>query len=503
MDRPSTDAPAAESPRTRLPLARLLRLGGGPAAFAVVLALPLGGLSPEAQRLAAIFAWAVAYWTTETLPPGVTALMAAALAIVLGVAPARTVLAGYADPVIFLFLGSFVLAEAMRQSGLDRRLAASMLRRRWATRTPGRLLATVGVIACALSLWVSNTATTAMLLPIGVGLAGRLGPPDDPGAPRFGLGLMLMLAWGSSVAVGIPVGSPPNLIAIGLVREMTDRRLTFFDWTAVAMPLTVAMLGLSWLILRWLYREPREPWAFAGADIQAGEWAPGPWSVAERCVAGVFAGAALGWMLPGAVAFVASPEAPAARWLDARLPESAVALGAAVLLFCLPAGLATGPPAAAWRRLATIDWGTILLFGGGLSLGRLMLETGLAAAAGRLIALLTGTESVWPLTALAVVSGVLLSELTSNTASASVLVPIVIALAQAEGLSPVPPALGAALGASFGFMLPISTPPNAIVYGSGLVPLREMIRAGALLDVAGAVLIWLGLRLLCPLLGIM
>jgi sodium-dependent dicarboxylate transporter 2/3/5 len=151
---------------------------------------------------------------------------------------------------------------------------------------------------------------------------------------------------------------------------------------------------------------------------------------------------------------------------------------------------------------SAIDWGTILLFGGGIALGRLMFETGLAETIGRALVRVSGAESVWALTAVAIVAGVLLSEAASNTASASVIVPVMIAMAQGMGVSPVPPALGAALGASFGFMLPVSTPPNAIVYGSGLVPLQEMIRAGLFLDLGGIAVIWLGLRLLCPLLGL-
>jgi sodium-dependent dicarboxylate transporter 2/3/5 len=500
MDRSREAGPDAGG---HAPSRRALRLASGPVAFAVVLSLPLGGLSAEAHRLAAIFALAVVYWITEALPLAVTALLASGLAIVLGVAPARAVLAPYADPVIFVFLGSFVLAEALKESGLDWRIAASLLRRRWATRTPGRLLATIGVVTCTLSLWVSNTASTAMMLPIGLGLVRGLGAAADAAGSRYGTGLILMLAWSSSVAVGIPVGSPPNLIAIGLVREMTARRLTFFDWVAVTMPLTALMLALCWLILRGLYRTPGGSWpaALGGAARDGAQ--PRPWTAAERSVAAVFAATALLWMLPGAVALATSPESAPARWLEARLPEAAVAIGAAVMLFCLPTGLGRGAQAAAWRRMAAIDWGTILLFGGGLSLGRLMFDSGLAGAAGEALARLAGAESVWALTALAIVAGVILSELTSNTASASVLVPIVIAVAQAGGVSPLPPVLGAALGASFGFMLPISTPPNAIVYGSGRVPLRDMIRAGALLDVTGAALIWLALRVLCPRLGMM
>jgi sodium-dependent dicarboxylate transporter 2/3/5 len=479
-----------------------LRLAAGPAAFVVLVALPMPSLSPEAHRLAAVFAWVVVYWVTQALPLAITALLSSVLAITLGVAPARDVLAPYADPVIFLFVGSFILAEAMKTTGLDRRFAVALLSRRWATRSPGHLLAAVGIITCTVSLWISNTATTAMMLPLGLGLLRALGPLGDVATSRYPVGLLLMLTWASSVAVGIPVGSPPNLIAIGLVRELTGRSLTFFDWTVVTMPATVAMLAICWLILRRLYREPADLAAGASAFVAAERLRLGPWTTAQRCVAGVFAAAAALWMLPGAVAAATSPVGPVARWLEGRLPESAVALGASVMLFVLPTGLSRGDQAVAWKRMAAIDWSTILLFGGGLSLGRLMFETRLAEAVGAAMARGFGADSLWSLTAVAIVTGVLLSETCSNTASASMVVPVMIAIAQATGVSPVPPALGAALGASLGFMLPVSTPPNAIIYGSGLVPLREMIRAGAVLDVLGALVIWLTLRLLCPLLGV-
>jgi sodium-dependent dicarboxylate transporter 2/3/5 len=460
-------------------------------------------VSPEASRLAAVFAWAVVYWITEALPMAVTALLASVLSILLGIAPARAVLAPYADPIIFLFLGSFIIAEAMRASGLDRRFAFALLRREWATRSPSRLLGTVGVITCAVSLWVSNTATTAMMLPVGIGLLGGLGRIGDPAQSRFPIGLLLMLTWSSSVAVGIPVGSPPNLIAIGLVRELAGRRLTFFDWVAVTMPATVLMLALCWLLLRTLYREGGAVAGELRGYVEAETRRLGPWTRAQVNVAVVFGTACALWMLPGAAAMLASPEAPLPRFFEAHLPESAVALGAAVLLFLLPTDLGRGEFTISWRRAAGIDWGTILLFGGGLSLGRLMFETGLAEAVGGAVLRVSGAQSVWALTAAAIVVGILLSETCSNTASASMLIPVVIAVAQATGASPVPPALGAALGASFGFMLPVSTPPNAIVYGSGLVPLREMIRSGIYLDASGAVLIWLSLRALCPLFGVM
>jgi sodium-dependent dicarboxylate transporter 2/3/5 len=481
---------------------RAAGLAAGPLLFAAVLLAPLAGLPREAHLLAAVFAWTVAWWVSEAVPVAVTALASSALAIVLGIAPAKIVLASYADPVIFLFIGSFMLARAMQGSGLDARFAFALLRHDWATRTPLRLLATIGVVTCAVSLWVSNTATTAVMLPIGIGLLRGLGPAGDSAGSRFPTGLLLMLTWASSVAVGIPVGSPPNLIAIGMVRDLTGTRLTFFDWVAVAMPLTIVMLAYCWAILAWRYGKTGLP----VADVRqwvAGERARlGRWTRAQANVCAVFALVAVLWMLPGAVAVLASPEAALPRFFEAHLPESAIALLGAVLLLTLPTDLARGEFTLAWREAVRIDWGTILLFGGGLALGRLMFETGLAEGFGRALVGVAGATGVWTLTAVAVLAGVVLSEVSSNTASASVVVPVMIAVARDLGVSPVPPALGAALGASFGFMLPVSTPPNAIVYGSGLVPLREMMRAGFLLDLGGSALIWLGLRILCPLVGL-
>jgi len=263
------------------------------------------------------------------------------------------------------------------------------------------------------------------------------------------------------------------------------------------------MLALCWLILWIRYGSG----ASAGGDVHAYVTAEraqlGSWSRAEVNVAVVFAIAGILWMLPGAIAMLTSPEAPIPRFFETRLPEAVVALIAAILLFVLPTNLRRGEFTLTWRKAVRIDWGTILLFGGGLSLGKLMFETKLAAAVGAAVVKVSGAESVWALTAVAIVLGVLISEASSNTASASMIIPTVIAVAGTLGVSPIPPVLGAALGASFGFMLPVSTPPNAIVYGSGLVPLNEMITSGIWLDVMGGILIWVGLRIICPLVGVM
>jgi sodium-dependent dicarboxylate transporter 2/3/5 len=329
----------------------------------------------------------------------VTALLSSVLAIVLGIAPAPAVLAAYADPVIFVFIGSFILAEAMKDSGLDRRLAHAVLRRSWATASTAGLMLTLGIVTCALSLWMSSTATTALMLPVGLGVLRALGQPVEGDATRFATGLLLMLTWSSSVAVGIPVGSPPNLIAIGMIRELAGHRLSFFDWAAVTMP-------------------------------------PGSWTPAQRNVLAVFLLAALLWLVPGAAATVTGADHPVTRFFDAHVPESAVALGAAIMLFMLPTDWRRGEFTIPWRRAATIDWGTILLFGGGLALGKLMFTTGLAASLAAGAVALTGSPGLWTLTAVAIVCGIVLSETSSNTAAASMVLPVVIALAQRRGSRP-------------------------------------------------------------------
>ena len=342
-----------------------------------------------------------------------------------------------------------------------------------------------------------------MMLPVGTGLLAGMGNLGDSHQSRFPTGLLLMLTWASSVAVGVPVGSPPNLIAIGLLRDLTDRRITFFQWALVTMPITIVMLALAWLILWRRYSAHSTQGAGVEDHLAAERARLGPWSRAQANVAGVFALASVLWMLPGVVGMITGPEAPLAAALEHHMPESVVALGAAVLLCALPTDWRRGEFTLTWQQALRIDWGTILLFGGGLSLGRLTFETGLAEGVGRALVEFSGVEGLWGLTAVAIALGIVLSETASNTASASMIVPVMIAVADGSGLSPIPPALGAALGASFGFVLPVSTPPNAIIFGSGLVPLREMVRAGFMLDLAGAVAIWLGLRILCPLFGVM
>ena len=492
-----------------------------PLAFAAVY-LTSGGLGPQGQTMASILAAVVVLWICETLPLPATALLGAVLSIALGVAPARQVFSYFADPIVFLFIGSFMLARAMAVHGLDRRIALSFLSIGWISATPARMLAGLGIVTAVLSMWVSNTATTAMMLPIGIGILSALhrtrGNGDALGARPwpFATGMMLMVSYSACVGgIGTPVGSPPNLIGIGMIRNAAGVDIGFFTWMAVAAPMLVAMAAALFMLLHRLH--PEAPPQRASDEPESGSLGAdmrthvaheksllGPWTRGQVNTLVAFAFAVALWMLPGVLAIPALglEDAPITGWVDARMPEAVVAIVAALLLFVLPVRLREGEFTLSWSEAVKIDWGTILLFGGGLTLGTLMFETGVARAMGEAFAAWLGTSSLWGFTFTAIAIGIVMSETTSNTAAANMVIPVVIAIAQAADVNPVPPALGAAFGASFGFMLPVSTPPNAIVYGSGLIPLPKMMRAGIVFDLLGLVIIWIGLRVMCPVLGL-
>lgn len=460
----------------------------------------LRGLEHPQTITGAVFALAVTLWITEALPFAVTALLCTTLLVILGAASSEDAFGAYGDPIIMLFIGSFILVKSMSESGLDERISLTVLRYEWATRTPARLLFTLGLIACVLSLFVSRTAVTAMMLPIGVGILNSLKKSGD--TKLYSIGTMLMLTWGSSIAVGVLVGTPPNLIAAREIELSGGKPIGFVEWMTFAMPINAVMLFVAFAVL-WIMYGRRAP-ATHGASQEASEKlaALGSMTQSQRnTVIAFFTMLAL-WLLPETSSMILGPESEFASWIGDRLSPPIAAVIGATLLFMLPAREGVEGRTITWKQAATIDWGTILLFGGGIALGSAMLNTGLAGEFGAWVASTSGVDSVWGITAICIFMAVLMSELSSNTASATTMVPIAIGLAQGADVSQIPPALGAGLGASFGFMLPVSTPPNAIVYSSGLVSLGQMAKAGLVLDICGSAVIWVCLRLLLPPLGL-
>jgi sodium-dependent dicarboxylate transporter 2/3/5 len=467
-------------------------------AFGVAYLL-LQGFGPSKALVGATFAATVLLWITELVPLAMTALLStSALVLVVGVNE-KEAFAAYGDPIIPLFIGSFLLARAMELTGLSDRFAYLMMRPKWANKTPAGLLLALGVVACALSLIVSNTAVTAMMLPIGLSVLQTVERRDQT---PYAVAVMLTLTWASSVAVGIPVGTPPNLIGRGLIEKATNERISTLEWMGFAMPITIVVLLASWGVLWLLYGKNPPRTEAAGVEARTRLAEMGPMRPSEKIVLAAFVLALSLWILPSLSEIILDKKHPVTAWLQTHVTEAVAALAAAALLFLLPAKDRPEGRTLTWQEGTRIEWGTILLFGGGIALGQALFSSGLARDLGDLAAKASGAHSLWSITALCIFASIVLSELASNTAAATTLVPVAIGLAQGAGVSPVAPALGAAIGASFGFMLPVSTAPNAIVYSSGLVPAKEMLRAGIILDIIGFVAIFVCLRIFLPLLGL-
>lgn len=470
---------------------RTAGLFAAPVVLLVLLFAPIS-LPAPAHRLAAILAMMVVLWVTEALPLAVTALIGPVLAIVLQVVPARAAFAPFADPIIFLFIGSFMLAEAMFVHGLDRRIAFSALSSRVVGSSPTRILFVYGGVTAGISMWISNTATTAMMFPIGLSIVSHMteGRESEKGSRDFAMAMMLIAAFGASVGgIGTPIGTPPNLIGIGMLARITGTRITFFQWMLLGVPLVLLLFGflVGYFYLRFLRGLTLDA---ARADVIQEEFRRlGPMSRGQRNVLIAFGVTVALWLAPGVLAIAGMGDTRFGRGFNAAVPESVAAMAGAILLFMLPVSWRARRFTLTWEEAIRIDWGIILLFGGGLAMGELAFSTGLAEAMGRGITSWLPAHSVTSLTVLFTAVAIITSEAASNTASANMIVPVAIAVAQAAGVNPLEPALGATLGASMGFMMPISTPPNAIVYSSGYVPITSMMKHGIALDVAGFVLI--------------
>jgi solute carrier family 13 (sodium-dependent dicarboxylate transporter), member 2/3/5 len=483
----------------------------GPLVALILYWIPMPGLSPKAHTLAAIIGWIVTWWVTEPIPIPMSALIGAVLCVVFDVADARKAFAPFADPTIYLFLGSFILAEAMAAHGLDKRIAYGIMSLKLVGNSSGRILFVYGAITAFLSMWISNTATTAMMFPIGLGIiytmadimAEKTGKPVDPTRLRFGTGMMLMAAYASSVGgIGTPVGTPPNLIGIAMIEKFVKVKIPFFQWMTLAIPIMILMFFVLFFLMYVLHKPEIKQIEGSHEYVRKELAKLGKWTTGQVNSMIAFMVAVILWVIPGFLAVIYTTNHAIYKGYNAIMPESVAALIAAGILFILPTDWKNREFTITWRQASRIDWGTLLLFGGGITLGNLMFETKLAEAIGKGLMNLSGASSVWGITFAAIFISILVSEATSNTAAANMVVPVMIALAMAAGVNPIPPAIGATLGASWGFMLPVSTPPNAIVYGSGMIPITKMIRAGIFFDIAGAILLWIGLRIMLPIVGL-
>ena len=482
-------------------------------AAAVWVAMQGADVAPEARAVAAIAALMAVWWVTEAVPLSVTSLLPIALLPLLAGQDVADATAPYASSVVFLFLGGFLIAIAMQKWNLHRRIALLTLRR--VGTAPRRIILGMMIATAFLSMWVSNTATTLMMLPIAISVLALVvhnGPGSGDGASAesvrrdmadgkavsdvvadsevrvFGVALVLSIAWSASIGgLGTLLGSPPNAIVAGYVGDELGRDVGFVEWMLLGVPLVVVFVALAWvLITRVLFRFHLEEIPGGKTMIDDEISRLGPVSQGEKTVLGVFVAAAFFWIVPGLLSNI-SGIGDALPWLDG-IDDTVIAIAAGVALFILP-GERGGRMVLEWDDAEKgLPWGVLLLFGGGLSLAGAVASTGLDEWFGEQVTGL-GALPIVLLLAAVVTIVLFLTELTSNTATAATFIPVLGGVAVGIGVDPMTLLIPAALAATCAFMLPVGTPPNAIVFGTGAVKISEMARGGVVLNVVGIVLI--------------
>ncbi len=466
----------------------------GPLLFVIVLLAPTpAGIGWEAKATLALTSWMAAWWLSVAVPLAVTALLPLALLPALGVAVPRTAAAPYANPVIFLFMGGFFIAAAMQRWSLHRRVALGVVARTGTS--PRRLVAGFMLASAVLSMWMSNTAAVLMMMPIGAAVlstldirAERLDPQKAAGsqARNLGCALMLGIAYAGSIGgVATLIGTPPNAVLAALAGDLLDMDLSFARWLAVGLPLSSVMLLICWVLLCfWLF--PLGEQRLAGADEVIAEEIRqmGRWTGGERVTAVVFALAGLAWIFR-APKQIGELTVPGVQTLLPMVGDATIAITAALILFTWPTREASGEWTRVldWKHASSIPWDILVLFGGGLSLASAFESSGLTTWLGGKLTVLAGFPDILVIGAVAALF-VFVTEVTSNTATATLGLPVVAALGPSIGVEPLSLMAAAAMGASMAFMLPVATPPNAIVFSTGFVRVRDMSRAGFWLNLA-------------------
>ncbi len=469
-------------------------LVAGPLAFVLILTLfHPAGLSPEANAVLACTVWMAIWWITETIPLAATALLPIVLFPLTNALTVQSTTTSYGHRYIFLYIGGFLLAIAIEKWQLHKRIALTVIHTIGANRTRiilGFMLATAG-----LSMWISNTATSVMMLPIGMALISQL--QSHPAAlpeenAKFAKALMLAIAYSASIGgMATLIGTPPNIVLAGVVQELYGYEIRFSQWLAFGLPISLGLLALCWLYLtRFAFHFEQDTLPGGREEIRKQLHAMGKLSVEEKRVLLVFGLTALAWI---------SRSFLQQQWgLFPRLDDTIIAMIGGLMLFLLPS---QKPKQALlrWEDTKNIPWGIVLLFGGGMALAEGFKSSGLAAWIGGQMTLLEGVSLVL-LVLILVASVNLLTEITSNIATTSMLLPILAPMALAIDVHPFILLVSATVAASCAFMLPVATPPNAVVFGSGHLRIPDMVRTGLWMNLLSILLLSVMVYLLLPLL---
>lgn len=473
----------------------------GPLCAIVLWLMPIDGLSEQAHHLLAVMSLVAIWWITEPIAIPLTSLLGPTLCVMLGIVPIKDAYEQFANPMIFLFMGGFLLAKGMMVNGLDKRIAYGIMSMKWVGDSPRRIFLAIGLACILCSGWVSNTATAAMMFPISLGLLEAIremmaenGKTIDLKNYKYATGLMLMTAYACSIGgVMTPIGTPPNIIMIGFLQELAPQapEISFFQWMIWGTVAMILYFIIASVVLWRLF--PADVAHIKGAKefIQNSVDSLGKWTRAQKNTLIAFSTAFVLWVAPSVLGIMYDVDSDVMKFYDSHFPEAIAAMIGGLMLFFLPVNVKTGEMTMTWKDgVEGIEWGTLLLFGGGLAMGSMMYDTGLSAWIGNgLKEALGNNPSEWLFVGVFCVAALIMSELTSHTASTNLMAPIAIGAALSLGFSPIPVAIGIALASSLGFMMPVSTPPNAIVYASGYVPITKMIKSGFIIDLIGIFLV--------------
>ena len=471
----------------------------GPIVFVSILWLPLPtGMSPDALIVAAVACLMAIWWISEAVPIAATALLPIVLFPLLGVMSTAATTSAYANHLIYLFMGGFLIAVTMQKWNLHRRIAMHTLKRVGVS--PNRMILGFMLATAMLSMWISNTATAMMMLPIAMAVINQvelLESAIETGTDtevkmksNFGVCLMLGIAYSASIGgAATLIGTPPNAILAGMAEKLYGQTISFAGWLAFGLPLSAIMLSLTWLYLtRIAY--PLRATALPGVEKLIDQELDqlGPIKREEQWVLGVFMAVSSAWIARG---FIDSPAL-------SMVTDASIAMAGALLLFIIPSNLANKEFLLDWKTAAGIPWDIIILFGGGFALAQGFIDSGLSLWIADQLSMLEGS-SLFTMIAVVTLTVIFLTEITSNTATATLMIPVLGAVAVAIGVHPYSLIVPAAVAASFAFMLPVATPPNAIVFSSRFVTIPQMAKTGFWLNLLAVGLISLGVYFLLPL----
>jgi len=453
----------------------------GPILFILISRLSFpDALSPQACDVLGVAAWMITWWVTEATPMAVAALLPIVAFPALGIFNLTEATAPYASPIIFLFMGGFFIALGLEEHGLHKRISLNLIRLT-GTSANGIILGFM-LSTGFLSMWISNTASTIMMLPIAATVISLLKQTvdDKKGLNLFSLSLMLGIAYAANIGgIATIIGTPPNVVFVGYAEQLLNIQIDFSKWMLIGVPISSIMMLLTFLLLtQVLYRNKLGRMVTASQLINSELKNLGNMGFEEKLVALIFGLTAFMWIFKLPINTLLGNEI---------LNDTATAMIGGILMFAVPVNIKNGRGLVPWEATKRLPWGILLLFGGGMTLARAMETTGLINVVADLVA--ENPMSSILVYLILIGSMLFLTELMSNVALATMYLPVVIGIANGLGMNPLILSIPVAMAASCAFMMPISTPPNAIVFSSGHIRMKDMIRTGFILNIASVILL--------------